>query len=79
MAIEIRFETRLTPRGCTVTLTTPVRKQTKRYRNGYGCAEIQAKRWIKEQIEIYREMEREMQSEGASNPRIFFVNGVECK
>ena len=75
MTIEIRFQTRLTPCGCTVTLTTPVRKQTKRYRNGYGCAEIRASRWIDEQIRVYREMEKERESEGLTGHMVFFVNG----
>jgi len=76
MAIEIRFTTRLTPHGCTVTMTTPVRTRTKRFRNGYGCSEISARRWIKEQIDGYREYEESRKAEGLDTPaRLFFVNG----
>jgi hypothetical protein len=76
MAIEIRFTTRVTPNGCTVTMVTPVRTRTKRFRNSYGCSEISARRWIKEQIDGYREYEESRKSEGLdTSARLFFVNG----
>jgi len=77
MAIEIRFTTRLTPCGCTVTMETPVRKQIKRFRRGYACPEISAKRWIREQIEGYREYDEECKANGKqAASRLFFVNGI---
>jgi len=76
MAIEIRFVTRKTPRGCTVTMTTPMRTQTKRFRSGYACPELSAKRWIREQIDGYRQYAEERKSEGKeTTARLFFVNG----
>lgn len=77
MAIEIRFTTRTTARGCAVTMTTPVRKKTKRFRSGYACSELSAKRWIMEQIEGYRDYENECKKEGREiQDRLFFINGV---
>jgi hypothetical protein len=77
MSPEIRFTTRRTPRGCTVTMTTPVRTQTKRFRSGYACSELSAKRWIMEQIKGYRDYENECKKEGREiQDRLFFINGV---
>ncbi len=74
---EIRFTTRLTRCGCTVNMVTPVRTQVKRFRRGYACSEISAKRWIREQIEGYREYEKERKAEGINcRARVFFINGI---
>ena len=73
--IEIKFTTRLTPCGCTVTLSTPTRTQVKRYRNGYGSAEIFAKRWIEEQIAGYREHDKISGRACDGLEMVFFVNG----
>jgi hypothetical protein len=77
MPIEIRFTTRLTPCSCTVTMTTPMRTQTKRFRKGYACSELSAKRWIEEQIDAYREYAEICKSAGRETPkRLFFINDI---
>jgi hypothetical protein len=77
MPIEIRFTTRTTPCGCTVTMETPFRKKVKRFRRGYACSEISATRWIREQIKGYQEYDQECKANGKQAAlRLFFVNGI---
>jgi len=46
----IKFETRKTPRGCTVTRTGPRHVRTKRFRDGYAHSTLSAQKWIREEI-----------------------------
>lgn len=57
MTKTITFTTRKTPNGCTATVIWQSgRTQTKRFRNGYACSELSAKKWINEQIATIEEM-----------------------
>lgn len=69
--IEIHFNCEQTKHGVTITVTTPKRTMTKRFRNGYATATAVAKTWIREQIEAYQDFE-ELQG---SKKFQFFING----
>jgi len=67
----IKFETRETPMGCTVTRIGPKHTRAKRFRNGYAHSTISAKQWIAEDINCILEAVR---IDGLSMPEIY-VNG----
>jgi hypothetical protein len=72
VAKVFKFETRETPKGCTVVRIGPRHTRTKRFRNGYAHSTISAKRWIAEEIACILEM---VDIDGYPMPEIY-VNGA---